>query len=125
MILPEEERRRTLFHDPKGEAAQRFFELPQEGRAEAQVELVWSQACTGKFVWPIPDKGLKKRIHRIACPTLIVWGMGDGVMASAYAEEFTRRIAGSRAVMIDAAGHLPHLEKPAEVARAVNDFLRG
>jgi hypothetical protein len=27
-------------------------------------------ACTGKFVWPIPDKGLKKRIHRITAASL-------------------------------------------------------
>jgi len=27
-----------------------------------------------KFWWPIPDRGLDKRIHRITAPTLVVWG---------------------------------------------------
>jgi pimeloyl-ACP methyl ester carboxylesterase len=123
MILSDEERRRTLFDDPRGEAAQRFFDLPDEDRVEAQVGFIWSQACTGKFVWPIPDRGLKKRIHRIAAPTLILWGKSDGVISPAYAQEFAQWIASSRAVLIDHAGHLPHLERPQEVARLVRDFL--
>jgi pimeloyl-ACP methyl ester carboxylesterase len=125
MILSEDERRRALFADPAGETAKRFFSVPPDpdARIEAQASLVWAQACTGKFVWPIPDKGLKKRIHRIAVPTLIVWGRADGVIAPAYAEEFARRIANSRVELIDAAGHLPHLEQPERVARLVRDFI--
>ena len=88
-----------------------------EARVEAQAGLIWAQACTGKFVWPIPDKGLKKRIHRIATPTLIVWGRTDGVIPPVYAEEFARRIANSRVALIDAAGHVPHLEQAEHVGR--------
>ena len=123
MILSDEERQTALFHDPCGEAARRFSEFPGEDRVEAQVGFIWSQACTGKFVWPIPDKGLRKRIHRITAPTLIEWGSSDGVMAPAYAQEFAQRIAGSRAILIENAGHLPHLERPQEVARLMRDFL--
>jgi pimeloyl-ACP methyl ester carboxylesterase len=125
MIASDEERRRMLFDDPRGEPAQRFFDLPAEDRIEAQVGFIWSQACTGKFVWPIPDRGLKKRIHRIAAPTLILWGSSDGVIAPAYAQEFAQRIANSRAVLIEHAGHLPHLEQAAETARLVRDFVNG
>jgi len=94
-----------------------------DARVEAQASLIWAQACTGKFVWPIPDKGLKKRIHRIATPTLIIWGGADGVIPPAYAEEFARRIANSRVALIDAAGHVPHLEQAEHVGRLVRDFL--
>jgi pimeloyl-ACP methyl ester carboxylesterase len=125
MIASDEERRRMLFDDPGGEPAQRFFDLPAEDRIEAQVGFIWSQACTGKFVWPIPDRGLKKRIHRIAAPTLILWGSSDGVIAPAYAQEFAQRIANSRAVLIEHAGHLPHLERAAETVRLVQDFVSG
>ena len=127
MILPEDQRRGALFADPAGAAAERFFELPSDlaARVEAQAGLIWSQACTGKFVWPIPDKGLKKRIHRIAVPTLIIWGNVDQLIAPAYAHEFAQRISGARIELIDHAGHLPHLEQPAEVARLVRDFLDG
>jgi pimeloyl-ACP methyl ester carboxylesterase len=125
MILSEEERRSALFADPEGEAARRFFSFPDEpgARVEAQASFIWSQACTGKFVWPIPDKGLTKHIHRIQAPTLIIWGKADGVISSAYAEEFASRIARSRLELIDRAGHLPHLEQPETVARLVRGFL--
>jgi pimeloyl-ACP methyl ester carboxylesterase len=127
MILPEDQRRATLFADPAGAAAERFFKLPADpaARVEAQAAFIWSLACTGKFVWPIPDKGLKKRIHRIAAPTLIIWGVADQVIAPAYAHEFAGRIAGARVELIDHAGHLPHLEQPHVVARLVRGFLEG
>jgi pimeloyl-ACP methyl ester carboxylesterase len=121
MILAEDERRAALFADPAGTAAERFFALPAE--PEAQANFIWSQACTGKFVWPIPDRGLKKRMHRIKAPTLILWGNQDGVIAPAYAGEFAQRIGGARAELIDHAGHLPHIEQPHQVARLVSDFL--
>jgi pimeloyl-ACP methyl ester carboxylesterase len=126
MILSQDQLRTALFADPKGEASQKFFDLPSEApaRVDAQVGFIWSQACTGKFVWPIPDKGLKKHIHRIATPTLIIWGAADGVIAPAYAQEFARRIANSRVELIEAAGHLPHLEQADRVAGLVRDFLR-
>ena len=125
MILPDDQRRQTLFADPAGGAAERFFELPAEpgARAEAQAGFIWSQACTGKFVWPIPDRGLKKRIHRIAAPSLIVWGDADAVIAPGYARDFAGRIADARVVLIARAGHLPNLEQPEETARLVREFL--
>ena len=125
MVLSEAERRPSLFADPKGEAARQFFTVPSDPDARLEVlsAMVWSQACTGKFVWPIADRGLKRRIHRIAAPTLIVWGETDRIIAPVYAEEFARGIGGARTKMIANAGHLPHLEQPEAVAGAVLDFL--
>ena len=125
MILAEDQCRQALFADPIGEAARRFFGLPADpgARVEAQASVIWAQACTGKFVWPIPDKGLKKHLHRIEAPTLIIWGTADGLIASAYAREFAQRIANSRIELIDHAGHLPHLEQPNRIARLVRGFL--
>jgi pimeloyl-ACP methyl ester carboxylesterase len=102
-----------------------FFELPSspEARVEVLANFIWSQACTGKFIWPIPDRGLRKRIHRITAPTLIIWGTADKVIAPAYAREFADRISNTRVELIDDAGHLPHLEQPQEVAQLVSGFL--
>ena len=127
MILSDKARRPTLFADPEGEAAKRFFDVPsdQAERIEVLSQFIWAQACTGKFVWPIADRGFGKRAHRIAAPTLIVWGKADRVIAPAYAEEFAKRIAGARIELIDKAGHLPQLEQPAQVTKAVRAFLGG
>jgi pimeloyl-ACP methyl ester carboxylesterase len=127
MVLSDGERAPSLFADPEGEAAKRFFGTPDDPaeRIDVLAQSIWSQACTGKFVWPVPDRGFKGRAHRIAAPTLIVWGKADRVIAPAYAQEFAARIAGARVALIDRAGHLPQLEQPDAVAKAVLGFLGG
>ena len=105
-------------------ASSRFRAIPPT-RVDTLAQFIWAQACTGKFVWPIADRGFKNRIHRIAAPTLIVWGKADGIIAPAYAQEFAKRIAGARVELIDKAGHLPHLEQPETVMKAVRAFLGG
>ena len=126
MLLPEAERKTALFADPDGAGAKRFFAVPTEAseRVEALAGLVWAQACTGKFVWPIPDRGLNKHIHRIAAPTLIVWGAADAIVPPAYAKDFAAAIKGAKMITIAGAGHLPHLEKTAETICAMQEFLR-
>jgi pimeloyl-ACP methyl ester carboxylesterase len=127
MILSDKARRPSLFADPEGEAARRFFDVPSDPaeRVDALAQFIWAQACSGKFVWPIADRGFNKHAHRIAAPTLIVWGKADGIIAPAYAQEFARRISGARVELIDAAGHLPHLERPQTVIKTVRAFLGG
>jgi pimeloyl-ACP methyl ester carboxylesterase len=103
-----------------------MFAIPEdpEVRVSAQLQLIWSMACTGKFVWPIPDKGLKKRIHRITAPTLIIWGKQDRLVPAVYAQEFADRLPGSRVEVVDAAGHVVQLEQREQVARLISDFLQ-
>ncbi|HEY6995570.1 MAG TPA: alpha/beta hydrolase [Xanthobacteraceae bacterium] len=127
MVLSDGERAPALFADADGGAAQRFFGVPDDAaeRVEVLAQSIWAQACTGKFVWPVPDRGFKARAHRIAAPTLIVWGGADRIIAPAYAQEFASRIAGARIALIDKAGHLPQLEQPEAVAKAVLGFLGG
>lgn len=117
--------RSMLFANPDGAAAQRFFNVPDDPaeRAAVLIDTTWSQACVGKFVWPLPDKGLKKHTHRITAPTLILWGKQDGIIAPAYADDFAQRIAGAQVELLDGAAHLPHLEQPETVARLVTAFL--
>jgi pimeloyl-ACP methyl ester carboxylesterase len=114
-----------LFRDPTGEAAQRMFgpSAPPDAANAARVRLMWAMGATGKFTWPIPDKGLKKRIHRVAAPTLVIWGEHDRLVPPAYAEEFTKRLAGARLHVVAGAGHAPHAVQPAAVARVVREFF--
>jgi pimeloyl-ACP methyl ester carboxylesterase len=125
MLIPHQDRPAALFADPGSEAAKRFFAVPDDPdeRVETLSQFTWSLACTGKFAWPIADRGLAKRIHRIAAPTLIIWGESDGVIAPAYAEEFAKRIGKAQIVKIPRAGHLPHLEQPEAVLKELSDFL--
>jgi pimeloyl-ACP methyl ester carboxylesterase len=122
LTTPASDMPKLLFSDPEGPLATMVF---GQMDVEAQIRMVWSMACTGKFVWPIPDKGLKKRIHRIQAPTLIVWGKQDRLVPPAYADEFASRIRGSRVELIDNAGHLLSLEHPARLAEITERFVAG
>jgi pimeloyl-ACP methyl ester carboxylesterase len=80
-------------------------------------------SAAGKFMWPIPDKGLKKRLHRIKAPTLIIWGDQDRLAPPVYGELFHSKIAKSQLVTIPTAGHVVQVEQPAQVAKEIQDFL--
>jgi pimeloyl-ACP methyl ester carboxylesterase len=117
---------KLLFYDPTGPVATAALTLPEdpEARIAAQIQIAWALACTGRFVWPIPDKGLKKRIHRISAPTLVVWGNQDRLVPAVYAEEFRKGIPQARVEMVDSAGHVPQLEQLQRVSGLVLDFLK-
>jgi pimeloyl-ACP methyl ester carboxylesterase len=115
-----------LFHDPDGEAARAAMTPPADPDAAvaAIAGLAWGIGCTAKFVWPIPEKGLAKRLHRIEAPTLVVWGKQDALVSSAYAVEFGKRVAGSRVEVLDQCGHIPQLEQPERTFTLVSEFLQ-
>ena len=125
MMIDAEALRGRLFRDPTGPAAARMFgpAEPPAAAAAARVRLAWAMGATGKFIWPLPDKGLKKRAHRVTAPTLLLWGKDDRLVPPVYADEFTRLIPGARLQTVEGAGHAPHLEQPEAVARTVREFL--
>ena len=104
---------------------QKVIKMPDDPKQVAVItaDLVWAPGATGKFVWPIPDKGLKKRLHRVKAPTLIVWGEDDALVSSVYAKEFAARIANSRVEIIKDCGHVPQVEKLDIVRPLVANFL--
>jgi pimeloyl-ACP methyl ester carboxylesterase len=119
-MLDPAEMRRRIFHDPDCDAAKRLFD---EAPA-ARLRLTWAMGTTGKFIWPIPDKGLKKRIHRVKAPALLVWGKHDQLVPPVYADEFARRLPGVRRELVDGAAHAPNFEQPEAVARLVREFAK-
>lgn len=121
IVSPASDMAKLLLYDPAGPVAQMMFGGPPD--PDAQVAMMWAGACTGKFIWPIPDKGLKKRIHRIQAPTLLLWGADDRLVPAAYAQEFASRIPGSKIETFDQTGHVMNAERPAEVAGAIARFL--
>jgi len=124
MLLGPAEMPAHVFHEAAGPAAQAMFAVPAEAEAGAlaRTRLTWAMGATGKFIWPIPDKGLKKRSHRITAPTLLLWGASDGVVPVAYAEAYRQMIPGATLIVIPEAGHLSHVEQPDVVLQHVLAF---
>lgn len=125
-VMPPEELVTALWHNPESPAAQQMLIVPEsaEAQMEAMVERTKALTATGKFLWPIPEKGLKKRIHRITAPTLLLWGMSDQLVPPVYGEEFCRLIPGARLTLLTECSHMLPFEKPEESARLILDFLR-
>ena len=62
------------------------------------------------------------RIGEIKQPTLIIVGASDRMTPPKYAQFLHDRIAGSRLAVVAASGHVPHLERPADVNAAIADW---
>jgi pimeloyl-ACP methyl ester carboxylesterase len=101
--------------------------IPEDEKAQLEIFLVRAQhlATAGKFLWPIPDKGLKKRLHRIQAPTLILWGQSNGLVPAIYAQEFQRHILGSQVSIMQRCGHMLMYEDPTAFVSTVANFLKG
>jgi pimeloyl-ACP methyl ester carboxylesterase len=126
MMLSQADLVATLFSNLAAEPVQQFLTLPTDPMemAIAMADSVWALGTTGKFVWPIPDKGLKKRLHRITAPTLIIWGEDDKLISPIYAQEFAAAIADSRVEIVPGAGHVPQWEQLDTVRPLVLDYLK-
>jgi pimeloyl-ACP methyl ester carboxylesterase len=78
----------------------------------------------GKLLFPIPNRGLAKRLYRCTVPTLLVWGEDDGLVPPVYADRFAELLPGPvTQVRIPGAGHLPGVERPDATLDAVRTFL--
>ena len=125
--LPVAEMDRMLWHDTAARDAH-AARLSTAGSNQNQVEqllaVTRSIASVTKFVWPIPDKGLKKRLHRIAAPTLVVFGAEDAFVPPRYAQDFAAGIATCETAIVKGAGHMAPYEKTAEVAGLIAKFLQ-
>jgi pimeloyl-ACP methyl ester carboxylesterase len=64
-----------------------------------------------------------EHIARITQPTLILWGGRDRLIPPAVGQLFQQQIAGSRLVVFDELGHVPHEEDPARTVAPVKEFL--
>ncbi|MCH8181154.1 MAG: alpha/beta hydrolase [Proteobacteria bacterium] len=108
---------RNVYGDPSRimpELIDRYFELTlRAGNRQALGER-FRQSPGGEHAAQIP---------RVKQPTLILWGGQDRLIPPDNADRFQHDIAGSRLVMFDGLGHVPHEEAPAATVAAVRSFL--
>jgi pimeloyl-ACP methyl ester carboxylesterase len=62
-------------------------------------------------------------LAKIACPTLLLSGDGDGWSPPSRHEEMAKAIPNSHLVIIPDAGHMAPMEQPAAVAAAMREWL--
>jgi pimeloyl-ACP methyl ester carboxylesterase len=80
-------------------------------------------AVAAKFLWPIPDRGLIKRLPYIKAPTLVITGGADGIIPAAYGGAFEQAIPNATSITITDAGHYPMVEQEDLFIDEVTRFL--
>ncbi len=117
---PEEAARNLFASQAMAEAA--LKQVPDEEERKRQMKNALTLAKVG---WQprLYDPNLRKWLHRIDRPTLIVWGDADKVIPPAYGPAFRDLIPGSKLQVISPCGHVPHIEKSAETAAMVAKFI--
>ncbi|HHP7231901.1 MAG TPA: alpha/beta fold hydrolase [Xenococcaceae cyanobacterium] len=63
------------------------------------------------------------KIQNITQPTLIIWGKQDKILGIKDAAKFAKFIPDNQLVWIEQCGHVPHLEKPQEVATEIINYI--
>ena len=126
----------AMYFERESEAARAVAAVPQartaevdpsteEGRAviDFYLERAKSMSTAAKYLWPIPNKGLHKRLHRVTAPTLLIWGETDGICPPAYGDDFEAALPDARLSLVPEAAHMVQEEQPDAVADLIADFL--
>jgi pimeloyl-ACP methyl ester carboxylesterase len=113
---------------PKEFAAARLT-APEGLSADAAIEWQIVQAraaeAAARFLWPMGDLGLAKRLHRITCPTTLIWGAEDRIVPVSYAKKFEAGIAGGTEFKtIAGAGHAVDFDAASPLAASITQTLR-
>jgi pimeloyl-ACP methyl ester carboxylesterase len=109
---------RDVYGDPTRvtpELVDRYFDLATRAGNRAALVARFDQTQPGS---------LAERVREIQVPTLILWGRKDRLIPPEFGERFARDIHGSRLVVFNALGHVPHEEDPAGTVAVVLPFIR-
>lgn len=113
--------RSLYFADPDGPMAD--VALPKKAGSD-RVESARTACTLATSVSPsLASPKLERRLRRIACPTLVIWGDRDGVVPVSHAERYHAAIPGAELTILEGCGHLPPFECEERFVDAVTGFL--
>ncbi len=116
--VPTAERMNHLF--AKGVPEPFVDRFSEQGPDEGPVARYLSDVAAASLLWPLGDRGLATRLHRIACRAVVLWGDQDELLPIGTSAQW----AGVAPVdVVAGAGHLLEWDAPEEVGRRLVDFL--
>jgi pimeloyl-ACP methyl ester carboxylesterase len=112
---------RLAWADP-ARGATDYTQLPEDQLAA----IVRGTEAFALFGWKpyMHNPRLKRWLHRIDRPTLLLWGRHDHIVTPTYGEAWRAEIPDARLEVIQDAGHFPHWEQPDEFARRIAAFAQ-
>jgi pimeloyl-ACP methyl ester carboxylesterase len=110
-----------LFADP----AKAMALMPQVAGVDGIVRMWEEQAAVARLAWARPyNRQLRRRLHHISVPTLVVWGSQDRLIPPEHGRMLASEIEGARFELIEGSGHVVTVEQPVALAEAITRFAR-
>jgi pimeloyl-ACP methyl ester carboxylesterase len=121
------ELREILFNDADGALANAIV---PDGRVNIPDEVRRYKSLTigGRVGWEPPyfhNRKLAKRLRRVSCPTLLVWGENDRFVPPANGRAYAAALPNATMKTIPGCGHSVVIEKPEECLALLGPFLAG
>jgi pimeloyl-ACP methyl ester carboxylesterase len=124
-VLSREQLLAVGWHDPALGAE--CMKLPgAPGLADDELlTLIRNREAAARLAWKpfMHNPALRRWLHRIAVPTLVLWGESDRIVRPDYGRAFQQAIPGAQFQLVPAAGHYPNLERPDAFVTSVTAFL--
>jgi len=116
----------ALFHDPSYPADDDYVRRRYESSTAPGA---WEAIAAARFrrpgAAPPPAPSSKRAHQRVSVPTLVVEGGCDKLLPPGWAKEIADQIPRGRSAVVEAAGHCPQIEQPANVNELLLEFLAG
>jgi pimeloyl-ACP methyl ester carboxylesterase len=118
-----EKLRELNFSDPTGYMAKLI--LSDNADDARKVDVYQSMTVLARLVWDRPyNPKLAARLHRVQCPTLLLWGEPDRLVPPSYGDAYRQHLPHAEMKRIKNCGHLAIFEKEAEFVHEVTSFCQ-
>jgi pimeloyl-ACP methyl ester carboxylesterase len=109
-----------LFADPERHAPN--YAAMSVGQLE---QLARERQMFAQYGWRpyLHNPGLKRWLHRVDLPTLVLWGEADRFAKPSYGQSLTAALPNAELKVIARAGHYPEIEQSDAVVRAIDAFM--
>src|SRR4051794_23297813 len=118
--MPDIEAFPMLFADPKRHAPN--YAAMSAGQLE---DLARERQMLAHYGWRpyLHNPALKRWLHRVDLPTLVVWGEQDRFARPSYGQSLAAALPAAELTLIPGAGHYPEIEQSDATVRAIDTFV--
>jgi pimeloyl-ACP methyl ester carboxylesterase len=121
-----------LFYMPDIEAFPMLFADPQRYApsyaamsSDQLEELARERHMLAHYGWRpyLHNPGLRRWLHRVNLPTLVLWGEADSFAKPSYGQSLASALPTAELKLIQGAGHYPEIEQSEAMIRAIDAFV--
>jgi len=115
--------RHLLFFDPNDPSAD--LAMPKSFEDARIIQWLRAAEATARVAWNpyLHNPRLPAHLHRVECPSLVLWGRQDKLLPLAIGEFYAQHLPNSRLEVLDNCGHMLPFEKTDEFVAKTAQFL--